>query len=82
MSKIELPKPVREALADRLSGYLKQELDLEVEGFDADFLVGFITETFGPHYYNQGLRDAQAIYRDRLEQIAEAVYEFEQPTKL
>ncbi len=82
MSKIELPKEVRNALADRLSRHLKAELDLEVEGFDADFLVDFITETFGPHYYNQGLHDAQAIYRDRLEQMAEAVYDIEQPTKL
>ena len=33
MSKIELPKEVRDALADRLSHYLKTELDLEIEGF-------------------------------------------------
>ena len=82
MPKIELAKPIRDALAQRLSRYLKDELGLEVAGFDAVFLADFVIESFGAHCYNQGLHDAQAIYRDRLEAISEAVYEIEQPTKL
>ncbi len=82
MSKIELSKSTRDALAGHLTRYLKHELSLEVTGFDAVFLVDFISETLGPHYYNQGLHDAQAIYREKLELIAEAVYEIEKPSKL
>ena len=82
MSKIELPKETAEAAAKALSKYLKAELDVEVSGFDAVFLVDFITERLGPHYYNQGLYDAQAVLHARLEQISEAIYELEKPTKL
>ncbi len=81
MPHIDLSKPTREALAKALTRYLKDELDLEVAGFDAVFLFDFIVESIGPHFYNQGLHDAQAIYRDKLELISEAVYEIEMPVK-
>ena len=81
MPNIELDKPVRDALARALSRYLKDELDLEVQGFDAQFLLDFISERLGPYYYNQGLHDAQAIIRDRLDVITEAIYEIEKPVK-
>lgn len=80
-SKIELPKPAREAMAKALSGYLREQFDVQVEGFDAVFLLDFITETLGPHFYNQGLYDAQAILKAKLDLIGEAVYELEKPVK-
>ena len=82
MSKIELPKETREALARALSRYLKSELDLEVTGFDAVFLLDFVIETLGPHFYNQGLADAQAILARKLDEIGEAIYLVEKPVKL
>jgi len=82
MSKIELPKETREALAKALSRYLKDELDLEVAGFDAVFLLDFILETLGPHFYNQGLLDAQALLSKKLDEIGEAIYLLEKPVKL
>ncbi len=81
MSSIELDKKIREGLAQALTRYLKDELDLEVKGFDAVFLLDFIIETLGPHLYNQGLHDAQALFRDKLELINEAIYEIEKPVK-
>jgi len=79
MSKIELTKEASDALAKALSRYLKEELDLTVEGFDAVFLLDFISETLGPHYYNQGLRDAQAILHRKLDEFGETIYELEKP---
>ena len=82
MQKIELPKPLADDLAKALSGYLKAELDLEVKGFDAVFLVEFITEHFGPHYYNQGLADAQALLGKKFDEFSEAIWQLEkQPPK-
>ncbi len=81
MSSIELDKKIREGLAQALTRYLKDELDLDVKGFDAVFLLDFIIETLGPHLYNQGLHDAQALFRDKLELINEAIYEIEKPVK-
>ena len=81
MSKIELPKEAADAAAKALSKYLKAELDVEVSGFDAVFLVDFITERLGPHYYNQGLYDAQAVLAKKADDIGEAILGLEKPVK-
>ena len=81
MSKIELPKEAADAAAKALSQYLKAELDVEVSGFDAVFLIDFITERLGPHYYNQGLADAQAVLAKKVDEISEALYGIEKPVK-
>jgi uncharacterized protein (DUF2164 family) len=81
MPKIELPKETQDALARALSKHLKDELDLEVAGFDAVFLLDFITETLGPHFYNQGLADAQALLAKKLEEIGESIWQLEKPAK-
>ena len=81
MSKIELPKPVREDLVRALSKYLKDELDVEVSGFDAVFLLDFVIECGGPHLSNPGLADAQALVRAKADEIVEAVYQLEKTPK-
>lgn len=82
MTRIELEKPVREAMVRALTRYLKDELEVEVGGMDALLLLDFVTEKLGPHYYNQGLADAQVILAKKLEQIGEAIYEIEKPVRL
>ena len=82
MPKIELPKDDREAMCRALSRYLKDELDLEVTGFDAQFLLDFLTETLGPQFYNQGLADAQALLSKKLDELGEAILTLEKPVKL
>ncbi len=81
MARIELPKEARDSLARALTRYLKDELELEVAGFDAVFLLDFLIEQLGPHVYNQGLYDAQALLHARLEALGEAILELEKPVK-
>ncbi|MBL8772176.1 MAG: DUF2164 domain-containing protein [Phenylobacterium sp.] len=78
MPKIELPKDVRDAAAKALSRYLKDELDVEVTGFDAVFLLDFITETLGPQFYNQALADAQSLLGQKIDELGEALWQLEQ----
>ena len=80
--KIELPKEARDAATQLLSRYLKDELELEVKGFDAVFLTDFITERLGPLFYNQGLYDAQAILSKKADEIGEAILAIEKSVKL
>ena len=82
MSKIELPKDTRDALASALTRYLKDEHDADVAGFDAHFLLDFILETLGPHIYNQGLADAQALLSKKLDELGEMILQLEKPVKL
>jgi len=81
MAKITFDKDTRAKLIGGLSDYLRTELDLDVKGFDAEFLLDFVTERLGPYYYNQGLHDAQTLYREKFETVLEAVYDIEQPLK-
>ena len=80
--RIELEKPVRDALVRALTRYLKDELDLEIGGMDAVLLLDFIAERFGPHYYNQALYDARALISAKMETLGDAVYELEKSAKL
>ena len=82
MPKIEFEPQVRDALAGLVRRHLKRELDVEIETFDAVFLLDYLSETLGPHYYNQGLRDAQALIQAKVELLGEAIYELEQPALL
>jgi uncharacterized protein (DUF2164 family) len=81
MAKIELSKETRESLGRALKDYLKDELEVEITGLGAGFLLDFIAETIGPRFYNQGLQDAQALFRTKVEAITEAIYELEKPVR-
>jgi uncharacterized protein (DUF2164 family) len=81
LPKIEFDKPTRERLSRQLASHLKNELDADVGPFEALDLLDLLSKTLGPYYYNQGLQDAQAIVRARIESIIEAVEAIEQPIK-
>ena len=79
--KLKLDKPVRDALARILAKRMSDELGVEIGGMEAMLLIDFISETFGPHYYNQALADAQAHLGARMDALTEAFHELEKPAK-
>ncbi|EEX94030.1 hypothetical protein VIOR3934_08526 [Vibrio orientalis CIP 102891 = ATCC 33934] len=80
MSKIEFTSQQKQAMSRELQRYLEDELDVEIGQFDADFLLDFITNKFGPAFYNQGLSDAETIMQRKIVDIADELYEIEQPS--
>ncbi|WP_240621581.1 DUF2164 domain-containing protein [Caulobacter zeae] len=76
MARIELDKDVREAALRKLTLYMRDELDRPVSGLEAGFLLDFIGKTLGPAFFNQGVRDAQALILQKLDDV---VYEIEKP---
>ena len=56
---------------------MSHELEVELGQFDADFLLDFISNEMGNHYYNQGLYDAQAVLVDRMDALNDAIYQLE-----
>ena len=74
MARIELDKDVREEALRKLSLYLRDELDRPISGLEAGFLLDFIGETLGPVFFNQGVRDAQTLMLQKLDDV---VYEIE-----
>lgn len=79
MKKIQLDADDKADLVRRLQTYFEDELEHELGTFDAGFLLDFLTETLGPHFYNRGLVDARAVFEKRIEGVMEAIYEIEMP---
>lgn len=61
-------------LIEKLQRYVDRELGIELGQFDGDFLLDFISREMGPHFYNQGVRDARVVFDSRLETIDEDLY--------
>jgi len=80
LAGIEFGKEQKDLIAAQIQRYFEQELDQEIGSFDALFLLDFFSEKIGPYYYNNGLRDAQALFQSSLESVADAIYEIEKPT--
>ena len=77
MSSIKFSKDQREAMVQKLQSYFDQELEQELEQFDAEFLLDFFSKEIGAHFYNRGLHDARAIFDSRLETIDDEIYAHE-----
>jgi uncharacterized protein (DUF2164 family) len=68
-------------LVEKIKAYFERELDQEIGGFDAEFLLDFFSDEIGKHFYNKGLNDGLDEMRVRLDTIADDVcYAFEKPT--
>lgn len=79
MSEIKFSREEKEALSRKIQHYLKEELDQEIGGFDAEFLLDFFSNEIGAYFYNKGLHDAKSIVDIKLEEISDAIYDIEKP---
>lgn len=70
----------KDELINKLQQYFSRELEVELAQFDADFLLDFICDELGGHFYNQGLYDSQALISKRLEVITDDIFQLERPT--
>lgn len=79
---VAFSKEERDAIVAAIQDYMREDLEMEVGGFDAGFLLDFFTEKIGAYYYNRGLYDAQALLSKRMDAIGEAILELEKPAGL
>lgn len=63
--------------AGRLRTYLREEMDVEAGQLPAEMLVEFIERDIGRLFYNRGLRDAETVVRQKVEDVADALYGLE-----
>ena len=81
MTAIKFSEGEKAAILPKVKMYLREELDVEIGNFDAEFLLDFFSEQVGAYYYNRGLYDAQAALAQQLDTINEAIYQLEKPTE-
>lgn len=80
MERINFTPDEMAILVSAIKAHFEQELDSEIDRFDAEALVRFFTKELGSYYYNRGLYDAQQVLDERLESVRAAILELEEPT--
>ncbi len=81
MTQIEFTEQEKAILVDKLKEYFNNELNQEIGQFDAEFLLDFMSKEIGVYHYNKGLKDAQDVFKSRVDSITDAIYELEVPTE-
>lgn len=72
-----LTKDEMQEAAARLQTYLRDEMEIEVGRLPVEMLVEFIGRDIGRLFYNRGLRDAETVVRQKVEDVADALYGLE-----
>ncbi|RYE11058.1 MAG: DUF2164 domain-containing protein [Hyphomicrobiales bacterium] len=78
MKKIKFEKQQRADIVGKIQRYFVQELDGQIGAIPAELLLDFFAENIGPHYYNQGLADAQVVFTRSLDNVNDEIYGLEQ----
>jgi uncharacterized protein (DUF2164 family) len=79
MTEINLIKEQTDQIVSKIKAYFSTELNQEVGGFEAQFLIDFFAKEIGPYFYNSGLSDAQKLFTQQLEEVNYLVEELEKP---
>lgn len=82
MAKVEFSSEEKREIVRKVQRYFQEELEQDIGGFEAEFLIDFFAEKVGAYFYNQGLYDAQVLISRKTDEIADAIYELEKPTDL
>ena len=69
----------KEEIISSLQAYFEAELGQDLGQFEAGFLLDFLQEKLGPYFYNEGLKDAQAVIHAQLEEIDNQLIQIEKP---
>ena len=79
MDKIDFKRAEKQALVRKVRDYFDTELDHRIGDIGAELLIDFLQEDIGAYYYNKGLHDAQAAFRQQVDALDDAIYALEKP---
>ncbi|ASP38341.1 hypothetical protein CHH28_06445 [Bacterioplanes sanyensis] len=79
MKELSLSVQQKQAMVARIKDYFEQQLNQDIGGFEAEFLIDFFAKELGGYYYNQGLIDAQQLINEKMEELNYTLQEWEQP---
>jgi len=66
---IELTKEELADVLPSLKRYAREELEIELGDLPAKFLLEYFMKEIAPFAYNRGVRDAEAYFRARVEDL-------------
>jgi uncharacterized protein (DUF2164 family) len=77
LSEIELDDSAKAELVVKIKKYFDEELQQELGGFEAQFLLEFFSAQMGCYYYNQGLADGLKTFENKMKDVEEGIFELE-----
>ena len=78
MAGISFTREQHDQLAGELQYWLEKNTDAQIGRFEAGFLLDHISQALGPYWYNQGVRDAQAVLAARVDELQYSLSDLEQ----
>jgi len=79
MSEIKFSKEEKAVIVNKIKIYFHEELNQEIGGFDAEFLLDFFAEELGVYFYNRALSDVHAMVDEQMTMVVDKIYEMEKP---
>ena len=81
MDKMEFTSEEKSQMVQKVKMYFREELDQELGGFQAEFLIDFFAEEMGGFFYNRGLYDAETLMAEKLRDISDELMQLEKPVR-
>lgn len=75
---IQFSRQQQDVLAAELQRWLAENTSAQIGRFEAGFLLDHVSQLLGAYWYNQGVRDAQAVLARRVDEIQGALEQLEQ----
>jgi len=72
---IELNKQEVDDIVHSLRKYCREELEQEISGMQAKFLLDYILKEIAPFAYNKGIKDAEAYFLAKVEDLPAICFE-------
>lgn len=72
---MNLDKETRARLVESIKRYADEELELEIGDLKAGLLLDYCLEEIGPSVYNEAIKDAQAYFFGKVEDLEGSCYE-------
>lgn len=82
MDKITFTKEEKDLMVRKVQLYFREELNQEIGGFDAEFLIDFFSAEMGAFFYNRGLYDAEAAIHGKVAEISDLLLQLEKPVSI
>jgi uncharacterized protein (DUF2164 family) len=79
MTEITFSQDQKARMVSKIKAYFEDELQQEIGGFEAEFLIDFFATELGPHFYNRGLFDALQVLTEKMDEVGYVMQELEKP---
>ena len=74
---MKFSKEEKQAIVKKIQMYFHEELDQEIGGFDAEFLLDFFVGEIGHFFYNRALYDVQELLQSQFDSMTDSIFTLE-----